>query len=109
MFIYKAPPGDGGVWEVLHTLRRQRAIWKVRSIPCRQRAIWKARSIWVIAHANFWTSHGLVPVARHASLGLAHREMLSGLGWCDRVLDVLEVVGLDQPVCPRAGRNTLFD
>jgi len=62
-----------------------------------------------VAHANFWISHGLVLVARHASLGLAHREMLSGLGWHDRVLDVLEVVRLDRPVCPRASRNTLLD
>ena len=35
--------------------------------------------------------------------------MLPGLGWHDRVLDVLEVVGLDRPVCPRASRNTLLD
>ena len=34
--------------------------------------------------------------------------MLPGLGWHDRVLDVLEVVRLDRPVCPRAGRNTLL-
>ena len=35
--------------------------------------------------------------------------MLPGLGWRDRVLDMLEVVGLDRPVCPRAGRNTRLD
>ena len=35
--------------------------------------------------------------------------MLSGLGWHDRVLDVLEVVRLDRPVCPCAGRSTLLD
>ena len=35
--------------------------------------------------------------------------MLSGLRWHDRVLDVLEVVGLDRPVCPRASRSTLLD
>ena len=62
-----------------------------------------------MAHANVWISHRLVLVARHASLGLAHRKMLSGLGWHDRVLDVLEVVGLDRPVCPHASRDTLLD
>ena len=35
--------------------------------------------------------------------------MLPGLGWHDRVLDVLEVVRLDRPVCPCAGRSTLLD
>jgi len=65
---------------VLRTLRRQRAIWQVQDILRRQRAIWQVQDIWVVAHANFWISHGLVLVARHASLGLAHREMLSGLG-----------------------------
>ena len=79
---------------MLHTLRRKRAIWRVRSIPWRQRAIGKVRGIWVIAHADVWISHGLVPAARHANLRLAHREMLSGLGRRDRVLDMLEVVGL---------------
>ena len=69
---------------MLHTLRRKRAIWRVLSIPWRQRAIWKARGIWVVAHANVWISHGLVPAARHANLGLAHREMLAGLGRRDR-------------------------
>ena len=84
---------------MLHTLRCKRAIWRVWSTPWRQRAIGKVWGIWVIAHANVWISHGLVPAARHANLGLAHREMLSGLGWRDRVLDMLEVVGLDRPPC----------
>ena len=78
---------------MLHTLRCKRAIWRVRSIPWRQRAIGKVRGIWVIAHANVWISHGLVPAARHANLGLAHRGMLPGLGRRDRVLDMLEVMG----------------
>ena len=62
-----------------------------------------------MAHANVWISHRLVLVARHASLGLAHRKMLPGLGWHDCVLDVLEVVRLDRPVCPCASRSTLLD
>ena len=67
---------------MLHTLRCKRAIWRVRSIPWRQRAVGKVRSIWVIAHANVWISHGLVPAARHTNLGLAHRGMLCCcLGW----------------------------
>ena len=72
---------------MLHTLRCKRAIWRVWSTPWRQRAIGKVWDIWVIAHANVWSSHGLVPAARHANLGLAHREMLPGLGRRDRVLD----------------------
>ena len=82
---------------MLHTLRCKRAIWGVWSTPWRQRAIGKVWGIWAIAHADVWISHGLVPAARHANLGLAHREMLSGLGRHDRVLDMLEVVGLDRP------------
>ena len=46
-------------------------------------------------------SGGADPATRHANLGLAHREMLPGLGRRDRVLDMLEVVGLDRPVRPR--------
>ena len=94
---------------MLHTVRCKRAIWGVWSTPWRQRAIGKVWGIWAIAHANVWISHGLVPAARHANLGLAHREMLPGLGRRDRVLDMLEVVGLDRPVRPRAGRNTRLD
>ena len=70
---------------MLHTLRCKRAIWRVWSTPWRQRAIGKVWGIWAIAHANVWISHGLVPAARHVNLGLAHREMLPGLGRRNRV------------------------
>ena len=46
---------------------------------------------------------------RHAGLELAHGEVLPGLGRYHRVLDVLEVVGLDRPVRSRAGGDALFD
>ena len=46
---------------------------------------------------------------RHAGLELAHGEVLPGLGRYHRVLDVLEVVGLDRPVRSRAGGDALLD
>ena len=55
------------------------------------------------AQAAVWGRCRLGLGTRHAGLELAHGEVLSGLGRHHRVLDVLEVVGLDRPVRPRAG------
>ena len=56
-----------------------------------------------------WRCYRLGLGAGHAGLELAHGEVLPGLGRYHRVLDVLEVVGLDRPVRSRAGGDALFD
>ena len=61
------------------------------------------------AQAAVWGRCRLGLGTRHAGLELAHGEVLSGLGRHHRVLDVLEVVGLDRPVRSRAGGDALFD
>ena len=61
--------------------------------------------VWGCSSAAGWTDLG----TRHAGLELAHGEVLPGLGRYHRVLDVLEVVGLDRPVRSRAGGDALFD
>ena len=61
------------------------------------------------AQAVVWGRCRLGLGTRHAGLELAHGEVLPGLGRYHRVLDVLEVVGLDRPVRSRAGGDALFD
>ena len=61
------------------------------------------------AQAAVWGRCRLGLGTRHAGLELAHGEVLPGLGRYHRVLDVLEVVGLDRPVRSRAGGDALFD
>ena len=61
------------------------------------------------AQAAVWGRCRLGLGTRHAGLELAHGEVLSGLGRYHRVLDVLEVVGLDRPVRSRAGGDALLD
>ena len=61
------------------------------------------------AQAVVWGRRRLGLGTRHAGLELAHGEVLPGLGRYHRVLDVLEVVGLDRPVRSRAGGDALFD
>ena len=60
------------------------------------------------AQAAVWGRCRLGLGTRHAGLELAHGEVLPGLGRYHRVLDVLEVVGLDRPVRSRAGGDALL-
>ena len=60
------------------------------------------------AQAVVWGRRRLGLGTRHAGLELAHGEVLPGLGRYHRVLDVLEVVGLDRPVRSRAGGDALY-